>query len=54
MRKGLALGDVLRLKAVESHVKLGNLSQLDIMGEAVVAKLCVLLCRNEKYSNTKP
>lgn len=47
MRKGLVLGGVLSLKAVESHVKLGNLSQLDIMGEAIVAKLCVLLCRKE-------
>lgn len=54
MRKEVILGGVLRLRAVESHVKLRNLSKLDIMGEAVVAKLCVLLCRKGKYSNTKP
>lgn len=42
------------IKGFESHVKLGNLSQMDIMEEAVVAQLCVLLCRKEKCSNTKP
>lgn len=38
----------MTLKAVESLVKLCNLSQLDI-----VAKLCVLLCRKGKCSNAK-
>lgn len=54
MRKGVILGVVVGLKAIEYHVKLGNLSQPDIIGETVVAKLCVLLCRKEKCCSTKP
>lgn len=54
IRKGVILGVVLRLKAFEYHVKLGNLSQSDIIGETVVAKLCVLLCRRGKCHNLSP
>lgn len=48
IRRRVILGDDLRLKAVGCHVKSESLSQLGVMGEVIVKKLCMILCREGK------